>query len=88
MKTTTVATRRHDSFAVIRDYQPTRIERELLAQVFDLAQRGLTSGSTRPGAATTTVGTTRGSVVTESGRVPMWGEPAMELHNHASEAIA
>jgi hypothetical protein len=33
MKTRTVGTRTHDGFAVIRDYQPTRIERELLAQV-------------------------------------------------------
>lgn len=28
------------SFAVIRSYQPTRIERQLLAQVFELAGRG------------------------------------------------
>ncbi len=27
-------------YAVIRSYQPARIERELLAQVFDLAGRG------------------------------------------------
>lgn len=26
--------------AVSRDYQPTRIERELLAQIFDLVERG------------------------------------------------
>ena len=28
--------------AVIREYQPARIERELLAQVFDVAERGAT----------------------------------------------
>lgn len=27
--------------AVIRSYQPSRIERELLAQVYDIAQRGI-----------------------------------------------
>lgn len=27
-------------FAVIREYQPSRIERELLAQVFEVAERG------------------------------------------------
>ena len=37
------APRSRDSkcIAVIRIYEPTRIERELLAQVFDLAERGL-----------------------------------------------
>jgi hypothetical protein len=30
--------------AVIRSYQPVRIERELLAQVFALAENGLTDG--------------------------------------------
>lgn len=31
-------------FAVIRSYQPVRIERELLAQVFALAESGLSGG--------------------------------------------
>jgi len=31
--------REHDSFAVIRCYRPTRIERELLTQIFDIVQR-------------------------------------------------
>lgn len=31
--------------AVIRSYHPIRIERELLAQVFDLAERGQSVGS-------------------------------------------
>ncbi len=33
------------SIAVIRSYRPIRIERELLAQVFDLAERGQSAGS-------------------------------------------
>lgn len=31
--------RQPDSFAVTRCYRPTRIERELLTQIFDLVQR-------------------------------------------------
>lgn len=31
--------RQRDSFAVTRCYHPTRIERELLTQIFDLVQR-------------------------------------------------
>lgn len=31
--------RQHGSFAVVRCYRPTRIERELLTQVFDIVQR-------------------------------------------------
>ena len=30
--------RQHGSFAVVRCYRPTRIERELLTQVFDIVQ--------------------------------------------------
>ena len=41
--------------AVIRSYQPSRIERELLAQVFDLAQHGIQDRSTCLGAQPTTV---------------------------------
>lgn len=33
------------SIAVIRSYHPIRIERELLAQVFDLAERGCSAGN-------------------------------------------
>ncbi len=36
--------------AVIRSYLPSRIERELLAQVFDLAQHGIQDRSTCLGA--------------------------------------
>lgn len=36
--------RKHASFAVIRNYQPARIERELLAHAFEIVGRG----STRP----------------------------------------
>lgn len=45
------ATSRSDSkrMAVIRSFQPIRIERELLAQVFDLAGRGLPPCSTCTG---------------------------------------
>jgi hypothetical protein len=31
--------RQHGSFAVVRCYRPTRIERELLTQVFDIVHR-------------------------------------------------
>lgn len=41
--------------AVIRSYQPSRIERELLAQVFDLAQHGIQDRSACLGAQPTTV---------------------------------
>ena len=39
----TASQRRNDGrvSAVIRSYQPSRIERELLAQVYDLAQNGM-----------------------------------------------
>lgn len=39
----TASQRRRDGriSAVIRSYQPSRIERDLLAQVYELAQRGL-----------------------------------------------
>jgi hypothetical protein len=33
---------KHARFAVIRNYQPARIERELLAQVFDIVHRNAT----------------------------------------------
>lgn len=36
MKTTTDSKQDVDRFAVIRHYEPTRIERELLAQVFEI----------------------------------------------------
>ena len=40
MRTTRPNRQRHqEGFAVTRCYQPTRIERELLTQVFDLVQR-------------------------------------------------
>ena len=41
--------RNSDRIAVIRSYRPIRIEHELLAQVFDLAQRGLADGSASVG---------------------------------------
>ncbi|WP_131282656.1 hypothetical protein [Blastopirellula marina] len=46
-----IAKRSRDSkpAAVIRSYQPIRIERELLVQVFDLAERGLADGSASAG---------------------------------------
>jgi hypothetical protein len=34
--------RQGDSFAVMRCYRPTRIERELLTQIFDIVQRSPT----------------------------------------------
>lgn len=37
--------RKRVAFAVIRSYQPIRIERELLAQVFELASHGASSQS-------------------------------------------
>lgn len=40
MQATTNSSRKSESFAVVRSYQPTRIERELLAQVFELACYG------------------------------------------------
>lgn len=45
MQTTTKSCGKHAGFAVIRSYQPARIERELLAQVFDLAGHGATRQS-------------------------------------------
>jgi hypothetical protein len=45
MQATTNDDRKHAGFAVNRSYQPTRIERELLAQVFELAAHGTTSQS-------------------------------------------
>jgi len=50
MSATTKRSRDSKPVAVIRSYQPIRIERELLAQVFDLAQRGLADGSAGAGA--------------------------------------
>ena len=43
----TASQRREDGriSAVIRSYQPSRIERELLAQVYDLANRGIEARS-------------------------------------------
>jgi hypothetical protein len=49
MSATTKRSRDSKRVAVIRSYQPIRIERELLAQVFDLAQRGLSDGSAGAG---------------------------------------
>ena len=43
MQANTNDDRKHAGFAVNRSYQPTRIERELLAQVFELAAHGATS---------------------------------------------
>lgn len=45
MQATSIDRRKHAGFAVNRSYQPSRIERELLAQVFDLAAHGATSQS-------------------------------------------
>lgn len=45
MQATSNHQRKHAGFAVNRSYQPSRIERELLAQVFDLAAHGTTSQS-------------------------------------------
>jgi hypothetical protein len=44
----TISRRREDGrvSAIIRNYQPSRIERELLAQVYDLAGRGIEAHST------------------------------------------
>ena len=53
MRSTRPNRQRHDDgFAVTRCYQPTRIERELLTQVFDLVQRSsaVDSRKTSPGA--------------------------------------
>ncbi len=41
--------------AVIRSYQPSRIERELLAQVYDIAQRGIQDHSACVGECPTVV---------------------------------
>ncbi len=58
--------------AVIRSYQPVRIERDLLAQVFDLAERGLPGGhgaTDRPGFNAASVDAQRGDASSgESGR--------------------
>lgn len=45
MSATTNRSRDSKRIAVIRSYQPIRIERELLAQVFDLAERGPSDAS-------------------------------------------
>jgi hypothetical protein len=45
MHSTTNNDRKRVGFAVIRSFQPTRIERELLAQVFELASQGVNSQS-------------------------------------------
>ena len=50
--------RQHDGVAVMRCYRPTRIERELLAQVFDIVQRPSAGDSTN-----TTFDSMRGPVV-------------------------
>jgi len=49
MHSTTNNDRKSVGFAVIRSYQPTRIERDLLAQVFELASQGANSQSDAPG---------------------------------------
>jgi hypothetical protein len=49
MNSTTNNDRKDVEFAVIRSYQPTRIERELLAQVFELASQGVSSQSDATG---------------------------------------
>ena len=49
MRATSNNGRKRVAFAVIRCYQPTRIERELLAQVFELASHGVTSQSDSTG---------------------------------------
>lgn len=49
MSAITKRSRNSKPVAVIRSYQPIRIERELLAQVFDLAERGLADGSASAG---------------------------------------
>ena len=43
----TISQRREDGriSAIIRNYQPSRIERELLAQVYDLTRRGIEAHS-------------------------------------------
>ena len=49
MSATTNRSRDSKRIAVIRSYQPIRIERELLAQVFDLAERGPSDASVHVG---------------------------------------
>ena len=49
MHSTTNIDRKRVDFAVIRSFQPTRIERELLAQVFELASQGVNSRSDATG---------------------------------------
>jgi hypothetical protein len=44
MPATTTGNRDSEEIAVIRSYQPIRIERELLAQVFFLAEHGRSDG--------------------------------------------
>lgn len=51
MQATSNNGRRHAGVAVVRSYQPTRIERELLAQVFELASHGVTSQNDAAGGA-------------------------------------
>lgn len=45
MPVATKPSRNSNQIAVIRSYEPIRIESELLAQVFDLAHRGPAAGS-------------------------------------------
>lgn len=45
MQATTRSSRKNESIAVARSYQPTRIERELLAHVFELACYGHREGT-------------------------------------------
>ena len=49
MHSTTNIDRKRVDFAVIRSFQPTRIERELLAQVFELASQGVNTQSDATG---------------------------------------
>ncbi len=64
----TASQRRNDGriSAVIRSYQPSRIERELLAQVYDIAQRGIQDHSACVGECPTVVDQVDNGLAAES----------------------
>lgn len=73
--------------AVIRSYQPIRIERELLAQAFDLAQRGLSEGRAGVPGQCTVVDQTTDSTVNNSTQHSLLDPSAMQ-HANTLEEVA
>ena len=74
-------------FAVIRDFRPARIERELLAQVFDIAERGSVAGAIGDQERGTTEVRQAGDTVDQAVGDPSIGAGVLE-HADALEAVA